>query len=518
LFFYFYLRKGQQELKSLNDRLMQEKTLFSKSPVVTMQLKVNENFTFDFVSKNIFDMIGRNAKELLTEKRAFFDFLENKAEVLHLFKQQIKKQTQYFNFEAKLICAKGIPKDVLIYFNLSYYNNQLSSIAAYIIDISETQKLIDELEQTRKFLDKTNETAKIGGWSYDVALEKSSWTNYIYQLRELSNTVQPEVNMALAFYKEGENREKVEKLFYDAVNEGIAYDDEFQLISSNGNELWVRVTGIPVKVKDKIVRIEGIVQDITAFKNREIALKETLELAVKQNKKMQNFTHIVSHNLRSNAGNFEMLINILKEEEDREQYEFVKESLLDNSNRLKETLENLNEIIQIQNVGNVHLKSISLKAEMQKIIKGIGGLLKDTNAEVILNLDDQTSIAFIPAYFESVFQNLITNAIKYRHPERHLVITISQKHQNVFLVIAIQDNGLGIDLKKYGHKIFGIYKTFHKHQDARGIGLYITKNQIEAIGGKIEVDSTPEVGTTFSVFIKNSPSTKHLHPEPTNQF
>jgi signal transduction histidine kinase len=517
LFFYFYLRKGKQELKSLNDRLMQEKTLFSKSPVVTMQLKVNENFTFDFVSKNIVDMIGRNAKELLTEKRAFFDFLENKVEVLHLFKQQIKKQTQYFNFEAKLICAKGIPKDVLIYFNLSYYNNQLSSIAAYIIDISETQKLIDELEQTRNFLDKTNETAKIGGWSYDVALEKSSWTNYIYQLRELSNTVQPEVNMALAFYKEGENREKVEKLFYDAVNEGIAYDDEFQLISSTGNELWVRVTGIPVKVKDKIVRIEGIVQDITAFKNREIALKETLELAVKQNKKMQNFTHIVSHNLRSNAGNFEMLINILKEEEDREQYEFVKESLLDNSNRLKETLENLNEIIQIQNVGNVHLKSISLKAEMQKIIKGIGGLLNDTNAEVILNLYDQTTIAFIPAYFESVFQNLITNALKYRHPDRNPVIIISQKHQNDFLVIAIQDNGLGIDLKKYGHKIFGIYKTFHKHQDARGIGLYITKNQIEAIGGKIEVDSTPEVGTTFSVFIKNSPSTATIPITTANQ-
>ena len=517
LFVYNYLRKSKEELMILNERLLQEKSLFSKSPVVTLQLNVDENFTFDFVSKNIVDMIGHKAKDLVSEKKAFFDFLENKAEILQLFHQQIQKQRQYFSFDAKLICAKGILKHVLIYFNLSYNNQQLTSITAYVIDFSKSQKLFDELEQSRQFLDKTNETAKIGGWSYDLKTNENTWTANTYAIHEITDQHLPEPNSGFNFYKEGESRTKIAQCFVALINEGIAFDVELEFVTAKGNELWVRATGIPIYENGLLVRVDGIIQDITTMKHKEIALKRLVEIA-EQQQKLKNFTHIVSHNLRSNAGNFEMLINILKEETDQEQFQFVMDSLRENSERLKETLANLNEIIQIQNVGNEHLKNIYLKAEMQKIIKGIGGLLRDTNAQVILNLDDQTSIAFIPAYFESVFQNLITNSIKYRHTDRNPIITISQRHQGEYLVIDIQDNGLGIDLKRFGHKIFGIYKTFHKNEDARGIGLYITKNQIEAIGGKIEVESTPEVGTTFSVFIKNSPSTKHLHPEPTNQF
>ena len=66
-------------------------------------------------------------------------------------------------------------------------------------------------------------------------------------------------------------------------------------------------------------------------------------------------------------------------------------------------------------------------------------------------------------------------------------------------VLSISDNGLGINLMKYGASLFGLYKTFHQHADARGLGLYITKNQIEAMGGKISIESEPNVGTTFTV-------------------
>jgi signal transduction histidine kinase len=71
-----------------------------------------------------------------------------------------------------------------------------------------------------------------------------------------------------------------------------------------------------------------------------------------------------------------------------------------------------------------------------------------------------------------------------------------------FTILHIKDNGLGIDMKKYGEKLFGMYKTFHGNKDARGIGLFICKNQIETMGGKIEVDSELGVGTTFKIYIK----------------
>jgi signal transduction histidine kinase len=65
--------------------------------------------------------------------------------------------------------------------------------------------------------------------------------------------------------------------------------------------------------------------------------------------------------------------------------------------------------------------------------------------------------------------------------------------------LEISDNGRGIDLNQYGDKMFGMYKTFHSNPDAKGIGLFITKNQVETMGGSISVTSTVNIGTTFKI-------------------
>ena len=79
---------------------------------------------------------------------------------------------------------------------------------------------------------------------------------------------------------------------------------------------------------------------------------------------------------------------------------------------------------------------------------------------------------------------------------------ISSERTNQFLVFSFQDNGLGIDMKRFSNRIFWMYKTFHGNADARGFGLFITKNQIEAMGGKVEVESHLGAGTTFKVFLQ----------------
>ena len=118
---------------------------------------------------------------------------------------------------------------------------------------------------------------------------------------------------------------------------------------------------------------------------------------------------------------------------------------------------------------------------------------------VINNITQEATINFNPAYLESVLQNLCTNAIKYANPDKHLTIEFDFFTENEKKVLTIKDNGLGIDLKKYGHLIFGMYKTFHKHEEANGIGLYITKNQIESMNGRVSVESQVGKGTTFKI-------------------
>jgi signal transduction histidine kinase len=96
--------------------------------------------------------------------------------------------------------------------------------------------------------------------------------------------------------------------------------------------------------------------------------------------------------------------------------------------------------------------------------------------------------------------NFISNAVRYSHPDRKPMIKISYDEQLKTLTIA--DNGIGIDLEKNGTKLFGMYKTFNNNPDSKGIGLFITKNQIDAMGGRIETESKLGVGTTFTIYFK----------------
>jgi signal transduction histidine kinase len=96
--------------------------------------------------------------------------------------------------------------------------------------------------------------------------------------------------------------------------------------------------------------------------------------------------------------------------------------------------------------------------------------------------------------------NFFTNVIKYRSPDRPPVIKLRVSSEEHYTVLSIEDNGLGIDLERHRDKLFGMYKTFHENQDARGIGLYIVKNQIEAMNGKITVQSKVGVGTVFKIY------------------
>lgn len=175
----------------------------------------------------------------------------------------------------------------------------------------------------------------------------------------------------------------------------------------------------------------------------------------------------------------------------------------DSSINLEETIVQLNNIVKIQGTDKSQFKPVVIKDVLDSVIRGINGLVMDSQAKIKVNVDEGLRIPGIEAYFQSVFHNLFTNSIKYRNPDRPLEINITQNRSKSHISIAFADNGLGIDLKKNGSKIFGMHKTFHNNKDARGIGLFITKNHVEAMNGKIIVESQLDKGTTFMVSFKN---------------
>ncbi|MGB7394714.1 MAG: PAS domain-containing protein [Pricia sp.] len=243
----------------------------------------------------------------------------------------------------------------------------------------------------------------------------------------------------------------------------------------------------------------GISLDISEMKQKEEELRDLVNMASLQNKKLINFAHIVSHNLRSHTANFAMLLDFLVHEKDESEKKNILNMLTDASDNLLDTLENLNEVVDINTNVNLDKKSIPLKNKIDTVASNLSAYLRNHGAQIINEVGESDEIRVVPAYIDSILMNFITNAVKYKNPERDARIILRSKKEKDYTVLSVIDNGLGIDLEKYGDKLFGMYKTFHDHSDARGIGLYITKNQIEAMNGKVGVESEVGVGTTFKI-------------------
>jgi light-regulated signal transduction histidine kinase (bacteriophytochrome) len=129
--------------------------------------------------------------------------------------------------------------------------------------------------------------------------------------------------------------------------------------------------------------------------------------------------------------------------------------------------------------------------------------IKATNATINSDFRQVSSIRTVKKYLDSILFHLINNAIKYRHPDRAPVIVVKTERNDSEISIIVSDNGLGIDMHQFGGKIFSMYRRFHTHVEGKGIGLYLVKTQVEAIGGRIEVESVVEVGSTFKVYLKD---------------
>jgi len=247
----------------------------------------------------------------------------------------------------------------------------------------------------------------------------------------------------------------------------------------------------------------GISLDITDLKQKEKELRNLINVTSQQNKKLINFAHIVSHNLRSHSANFSMLLNFLVEETNEEEKEGIIKMLMNASGNLLETLDNLNEVVAISSNVNITKQPTKLFNTVTKVKQNLSGFLLNNKAQIITKIPKNFKVNVVPSYLESILLNFITNGVKYKHPQRDPQLTLSVSKLDKQVLLSIEDNGLGIDLKKYGNKLFGMYKTFHSHEDARGIGLYITKNQIEAMGGKITVESKVGQGTKFNIFFND---------------
>ena len=279
---------------------------------------------------------------------------------------------------------------------------------------------------------------------------------------------------------------------------------ELTRTNTNGSVITFLSSKIPlIGENGEVTGLVGISMDISEQKQKQKELKNLISVTSSQNKKLINFAHIVSHNLRSHSANFAMLLDFLGNEKDENERLKIMGMLMDSSKNLMETLHNLNDIVAINTESNIIKKEVNFNKKLNSVLKQINPQLNKAKATVISEVSDDLNINVVPAYLKNILTNIITNALKYKKPNVDPIIKISVNYVQNYTVISIEDNGVGLDLKKYGTKLFGMYKTFHGNSDAKGLGLYITKNQIEAMHGKISATSQVGIGSTFNLYFND---------------
>ncbi|RZK48333.1 MAG: PAS domain S-box protein [Pedobacter sp.] len=299
-----------------------------------------------------------------------------------------------------------------------------------------------------------------------------------------------------------EDKERVLQIFKKGLVENRHIISEYRLYHKNGELIWLRDSVTVIEENGKPVSLRGIMIDITEQKQAEKSLDNSFHLLSEQNKRLLNFSYIVSHNLRSHASNMEGitgLIEMAQTEQDRKELIVLLKNVVGN---LNETLLNLNNVINIQNEIQVSVEFIDLHAAIQKNIQNLKQQIQHRNIQITNQIPNGILIPHNKAYLDSILLNLTSNAVRYYDAQKSPHITFKGETQGGYFVMQVIDNGVGIDLKKNGDRIFGMYQTFHGNPDAKGYGLFITKNQIEALEGKIEVISELGIGTTFTVYFK----------------
>jgi signal transduction histidine kinase len=245
------------------------------------------------------------------------------------------------------------------------------------------------------------------------------------------------------------------------------------------------------------LRIEAENKIIDTNKNLEKRIIERTNYLIKQNDVLENFAYIVSHNLRAPVSNLRPLLQLYKKEIIQEKKDIYIDKIETSINNLNNTLNELLDVIAIRN--DLKSETLDFESTLLKIIESFQGQIIESKAEITYDFSKVTEIEYPAIYLESIIQNLLSNSLKFKCPERIPVIHLESKKINNKIQLSISDNGLGIDLKENGSLLFGFHKTFHKHPEAKGLGLFLIKKQIEIMGGNITATSQVDKGTTFEI-------------------
>ncbi len=294
---------------------------------------------------------------------------------------------------------------------------------------------------------------------------------------------------------------------------------EFSHKTLSGESKWYNGVLVPILSGHEVESVILIAHDVSNYKLDVNKLKDKSEDLEKRlylrnqelehtnlelqeaNSYLDSFVHGAAHDLRAPLAQMKGMMNLLPKIESYEQKDKVLNQFQKGVEHMDNTLSGLIELVEFQKNTAEMISDVNLVGIFEKVLEQLNDEIKETGANITTDFQFKGAIKYIPAYVQSIFYNLLTNALKYRKVDEVLDINVSIKKEEEYYIIEVRDNGIGMDLNKYGHLLFKPFKRLTVERSGMGIGLSIINSAIKKAGGRIEVASQLTKGTTFTVYL-----------------
>ncbi|GEQ85557.1 hypothetical protein ULMS_10650 [Patiriisocius marinistellae] len=469
---------------------------------------VNEAGKIQLINKQAEKLFGYSSLELLEKsagklipKRFYEDY---KAYLDNYYGSPVYSAV---GVERELFGVDKDGREIPIQISLSPLHTEEGLLVSAAIRDITIQKIAEyELLGKNQLLSFAEQITMMGNWQWDLTTNRVKWSTSLYKIFDVDESEDLTIDTYLGFIHP-EDKCLVDEKIQESLNGKLFNKVIHRIVLKNGIIKTVQLLAVITTTNGgDVTEMIGTCQDITQQQMDELKIiqaNEKLEILTQrltgQNKQLAEFAHISSHNLRSPVSNLNALLHLYHtsnndgdKKEVFEKFEIVIE-------HLTSTLNTLIEALKTKKQDEKKLEKLNFEDVLNKTKEIISEKIINAKAIITSDFSEISQIDYHKTYLESIFLNLLTNAIKYRSSERLPEIHIKTESLEGKIILTFRDNGLGIDLKKHGLKLFGLNKTFHRHPEAKGVGLYLTKIQVNSMGDKIFAKSKVGKGSIFTV-------------------
>ncbi len=454
-----------------------------------------------FWGNGLYEKFGYHPEDLSDDSFLWAKYIhpDDYDEVFRSIRSRIDHEDETWEHEYRYLKSNG---EYAIILDRGFIIRNIENVPVRMVgamtDITFERKLQGLLENASRL-------AKMGTWEVDLVNSKVYFSKITREIHELDEDFEPTVENGVNFYKEGYSREAIVNAMSDAIMKGLSWDIELEIITAKGNHRWVRAMGEPEFVDGNCVKLYGNFQDINERKIFELKLKdlnEALENRAKQlivsNEELQQFAYVASHDLQEPLRMVTSFLTLLEKKYANQLDEKATQYIhyaVDGAQRMRHVILDLLEYSKVGSLDEAR-KEINLKLLIEEILILYRKQIQEI--EATFNIDPLPILHSYETPIRQVFQNLISNALKYHSKERKPIISISFKEENDFLQFSVADNGIGID-PQFKEKIFQIFQRLHTKEQyiGTGVGLAICKKVMDSLSGEIWLDTEYKNSTKF---------------------